>query len=144
MVQTDAVYHFLSGFAQANQQLLSSVPLQSDLTFGDQTSLRGIPEVKAGDTLADLLAIVPRFNNPEPDEEPGTLMVDSRVIYVAEHLKKELYAQTTLPLLVAIDQFNFLFDQSGYRELKGRGMITPAVPVSRREYTSIPPVARDP
>ena len=83
MVQTDAVYNFLSGFAQANQELLSSIPLQQDLTFGDQTSLRGIPEVKAGDTLADLLAIVPRFNNPEPDEEPGTLMVDSHVIYVS-------------------------------------------------------------
>ena len=52
-------------------------------------------------------------------------------LQVAEHLKKELYAQKTLPLLVAIDQFNFMFDQSGYRELKGRGMTTPAVPVSR-------------
>ena len=133
MVQTDLVFDFLRAFALANESLLESIPLQHDLSFGDDSPPPGVPEIGAthGHTLADLLAIVPQFNNPEPGEKEGTLSIDSRVIFVAEQFKKEIYSQTTVPLLVAIDQFNFLFDQSGYRELQGRGMITPAVPVSR-------------
>ena len=133
MVQTDLVFNFLRAFALANESLLESIPLQYDLSFGDDSPPPGVPEIGAthDHTLADLLAIVPQFNNPEPGEKEGTLSVDSRVIFVAEQFKKEIYSQTTVPLLVAIDQFNFLFDQSGYRELHGRGMVTPAVPVSR-------------
>ena len=133
MVQTDLVFNFLRSFALTNASLLESVPLQYDLTFGDSEPPAGVPQIGAaqGHTLADLLDIVPRFNSPEPEEPEGTLAVDPHVIFVAEHLKRELDAQTALPLLVAIDQFNFLFDQSGYHELHGRGMITPTVPVSR-------------
>ena len=133
MVQTDLVFNFLRTFTLANENLLGSIPLQHDLSFGDSMPPAGVPEIgaKHGHTVADLLEIVPKFNNPEPEEREGTLSVDPRVIFVVEHLKKELYSQTAVPLLVAIDQFNFLFDQSGYRELQGRGMTTPPVPVSR-------------
>ena len=47
-----------------------------------------------------------------PDEPEGTLAVSPYVVYVAEHLHLELAAQTAFPLLLAIDQFNFLFGES--------------------------------
>ena len=77
------------------------------------------------------MEVVPRFNDQLEDEPEHMLNVDAQIIVVAEHLKKELYEQRALPFLMAIDQLNFLFDQSGYRELEGKGSITPPVPVSR-------------
>ena len=132
MVQVDLAYNFLSSFAAANAALLDSVPLQHELSF-DDSAPPGVETLgpAQGHTLADLMEVVPRFNDQLEDEPEHMLNVDAQIIVVAEHLKKELYEQRALPFLMAIDQLNFLFDQSGYRELEGKGSITPPVPVSR-------------
>ena len=132
MVQVDLAYNFLSSFAAANAALLDSVPLQHELSF-DDSAPPGVETLgpAQGHTLADLMEVVPRFNDQLEDEPEHMLNVDAQIIVVAEHLKKELYEQRALPFLMAIDQLNFLFDQSGYRELEGKGSITPPVPVRR-------------
>jgi hypothetical protein len=132
MVQASLAYAFCESFALANHTLLGSIPLRHEFAMdhpGRETLALG---PSGGHTLQDLLNIVPQLNTPSPDDPKGTVSASPHVIFVVEHLQRELVDQKSFPLLIAIDQYNFLFGRSGYRALpRDQHQKTQAVPAER-------------